>query len=394
MISSFDLKIIIDELTSDYALVGMKVDKVYKIGDELRIKLYGRGRQDLILKPGTAIFATSYPKVAPQHPAGFAMQLRKHLSGLRILSIEQLGFDRIAKITFGLFGEEELVKYFVYVEVFGNGNLILTDPENKIIGVLLPKAWATRTLRVRSQYEPPPSQLSPYDADAASIIDGETPIVKALATKMNMGGMYAEEICIRAGIDKQDPRPEPGALAHGIEEVLNLPKEPGIVDNAIVPFRLKIHEGKARTEFERLNQAADEIYGKWEMEKIATKELTKQEKHINKLERILATQERTIEDYEKRRSDAQERGDAIFEHYQLVDNLLKTLYSAVKNLGWDEVAVRMGRGDAKLKELLTPRTITPRPKSSSTSSKAQPRPWSFQRQSLRRLERKKHLLQR
>ncbi len=352
MISSFDLKVIIDELINDYAVVGMKVDKVYKIGDELRVKLYGRGRQDLILKPGTAVFVTSYPKVAPQHPAGFAMQLRKHLAGLRILSIEQLGFDRIAKITFGLFGEEQLVKYYVYVEVFGNGNLILTDPDDNIIGVLLPKAWATRTLRARAVYEPPPSQVSPYDADVASVIDGKTPIVKALAMTMNMGGMYAEEICIRAGIDKQDPSPDPEALARGISDVLALAKAPAIVNNAVVPYNLKIHEGKERVAFERLNQATDEIYGKWEMEKIAAKELTKQEKHINKLERILSTQLRTIGEYEKKRSAAQLRGNAIFAHYQLVDNLLTTLYGAVKSLGWKEVASRMEHGDAKLRGLV------------------------------------------
>jgi predicted ribosome quality control (RQC) complex YloA/Tae2 family protein len=353
MFSSFDLRVIVDELVSSYGIIGMKVDKVYKIGDELRIKLRGKGRQDLVLKPGIAMFLAAYPKAAPQHPAGFAMQLRKHLSGLRILSIEQMGFDRIAKITFGLFGEVELIKYFVYVEFFGNGNLVLTDPDNKIIGVLLPKAWATRTLRARSTYELPPSQGSPLDVDVASILDGKTPVVKALALSLNMGGMYAEEVCLQAGIDKTDPYPDPDAVRRGIDALLSLPMEPAIVNNDIVPYRLRIHEGRERKPFGRLNEAADEIYGKQELERIASTEVTKKEKQVSKLERILTTQERTVEAYEARRAAAQARGDTIYAHYRLIDQLLGTIYKAVKELGWDEVTARLGTTDTPLAKVLT-----------------------------------------
>ncbi|MHC1597995.1 MAG: ribosome rescue protein RqcH [Candidatus Methanofastidiosia archaeon] len=337
MISSFDTHIIIDELIADYEITGMKVDKIYKIGDEIRIKLYGRGRRDLVLKPGVALFNTSYPKTAPQHPSGFAMQLRKYLCGLRILNIEQIGFDRIVKITFGLYGEETLIKYYVIVELFGNGNLILTDDELTIIGVLSSKVWATRSLKAKEQYKTPPTMLSPYDVDVSKLIDGETQIVKLLATKLNMGGMYAEEICLLAGIDKKDVNPDQEKLQKGIDALLSLPKSPAIVGENIVPFDLLMHNGKERTPFNTLNEAADALYGKKELEKIATKEVSKKQKHLSKLERILSTQKRTVETYEAKQEIAQKKGDSIFENYQLVDTLLSTIYSAVKKLGWHEV---------------------------------------------------------
>lgn len=341
MFSSFDVKIIIDELKNEYNIVGMKVDKVYKIGDEVRIKLYGRGRKDLVLKPGTALFATSYPKPAPQHPAGFAMQLRKHLGGLRILGIEQVGFDRIAKIEFGLFGEENLTKYYVILELFGDGNLILTDDKLTIIGALSQKVWSTRSVTTRERYAPPPAMSSPYEVDLEELIDGETEIVRRLANTMNIGGIYAEEICLRAGIDKRDHSPDPDKVREGIRTLLALPPSPAIVNGDVVPFDLLVHEGKERQAFSTLNEAADELYGKHELEQIAKKEVSKKEKQLNKLERILTTQQRTVEDYEKKSEQAQQKGNLLFAHYQFVDELIKRFYAAIKEKGWDATRSRV-----------------------------------------------------
>lgn len=346
MISSFDTKIIVDELNNEYEIPGMKVDKVYKIGDEIRIKLYGRGRRDLILKPGEAVYVTQYPKQAPQRPSGFAMQLRKYLSGLRIMKISQLGFDRIVKLSFGLFGEkEDLIKFHVIVELFGNGNLILADDDLSIIGVLQSKVWSTRSLKAREIYEPPPQMLSPFDVDAEDILDGTSEIVKLLATKLNMGGMYAEEVCLRAGIDKHDPNPDPNLVKKGLEVLVGLAPSPAIVGGSIVPFDLLVHKGRERKPFSTLNNAADEIYGKHEMEQIAKKEVSKQQKHLSKLERILASQEKTVSQYEKKGQLAHHKGELIFSNYQLVDTLLSTLHDAVKGIGWDAVKERLANAD-------------------------------------------------
>lgn len=344
MFSSFDVHIIVEELINVFEIIGMKVDKVYKIQDEIRIKLYGKGRKDLVLKPGKAIFLTAYPKQAPQNPSGFAMQLRKYLSGLRIMALEQIGFDRLVKIAFGLYGgvdKEDVIKYYLIIELFGNGNLILTDDEMNIIGVLEAQTWSTRSLKAKQKYEPPPKMMSPFEVDIDALMDTNYEVVKLLATKMNMGGMYAEEICLRAGLDKKDREPDRERLSKGIGELIGLPKRPAIVNGDIVPFDLMIHEGREREEFPTLNEAADKIYGKKELEEIATVQISKKEKQMNKLERILSTQRETVDKYQKKGDEAQRMGDLIFENYQTVDGVLTTLHRAVKELGWGEVNRRL-----------------------------------------------------
>jgi len=355
MFSSFDVHIIVDEFKKDFNILGMKVDKIYKIHDEIRIKLYGRGRRDLILKPGKAIFLTSYPKKAPQNPSGFAMQLRKYLGGLRIMDIEQVGFDRLVKIAFGLYGNEDMddvIKYYLIVELFGNGNLILADDELNIVGVLQAQNWSTRSLKAREKYEPPPKMMSPFEVDMEEMHDENYEVVKLLATKINIGGMYAEEICLRAGLEKSDTNPDPEKLHKGIEALIDLPKRPAIVKGSIVPFDLLIHKGLERAEYNTLNEAADEVYGKKEMEEIASVQVSKKQKHLNKLERILSSQVQTVEKYKKKGERAHKMGDLIFENYQLVENMLNAIYSAVKKLGWKEVDKRLKESDDKASKII------------------------------------------
>ncbi|HOP08961.1 MAG TPA: NFACT family protein, partial [Candidatus Methanofastidiosa archaeon] len=333
MFSSFDVRIIVQELLDEYDILGMKVDKVYKIGEEIRIKLYGNGRRDLILKPGKAIFVTAYPKRAPQKPSGFAMQLRKYLAGLRIMNIEQIGFDRLVRISFGLYGgddKEDIIKYHLILELFGNGNLILTDHEDKIIGILQAQSWSTRSLKAKETYEPPPRMMSPYEVDIGQLVDSNYEVVKLLATKMNIGGMYAEEICLRGGLDKRDNNPDLEKMSKGIEALINLPKRPAIVKGRIVPFDLMTYAGEERTEFKTLNEAADEVYGKKEMEDIATEQVSKKDKQMNKLERILSSQLESLDSYGQKAERSQMMGDLIFENYLTVDKILNTLHKAVK----------------------------------------------------------------
>ena len=56
MFSTFDLKEISKELSE---IERMRIDKIYQLGNELRIKFFGRGREDLVIKPPLAVFVTS-----------------------------------------------------------------------------------------------------------------------------------------------------------------------------------------------------------------------------------------------------------------------------------------------------------------------------------------------
>eukprot|EP00804_Cyclotella_cryptica_P012419 CCRYP_010860-RA/>CCRYP_010860-RA protein AED:0.03 eAED:0.03 QI:201/1/1/1/0.5/0.33/3/3439/689 len=66
-------------------------------------------------------------------PSSFAMKLRKHLRSLRLENVSQLGnLDRVVDFRFGS-GKSA---HHVILELYGRGNLILTDGEYAILGLL------------------------------------------------------------------------------------------------------------------------------------------------------------------------------------------------------------------------------------------------------------------
>lgn len=62
-------------------------------------------------------------------------QLRKHLRNKRLESINQLGVDRVADLTFG---SGEAANHLI-VELYDKGNIVLTDGQYNILNVLRPR---------------------------------------------------------------------------------------------------------------------------------------------------------------------------------------------------------------------------------------------------------------
>ena len=130
------------------------------------------------------------------------MLLRKYLSGGRIVSIEQHDFDRVVKI--GI--ERAGVRSTLIVELFARGNVLIVDSENKIILPMNPVTLKDRRLRSGEIYELPEAQMSPVEAKVSDLMEAfsrsTADIVRTIATRFNLGGVLAEEVCARAGIDK------------------------------------------------------------------------------------------------------------------------------------------------------------------------------------------------
>ena len=99
--SSLDIAIIIKELKD---VIGSRVDKIYHYPpDEIRIKLRGKGRWDLVIEAGKRFHPTIFPKESPRNPSSFAMLLRKHLEGAKLVSIQQYDFDRVILLDYPFF---------------------------------------------------------------------------------------------------------------------------------------------------------------------------------------------------------------------------------------------------------------------------------------------------
>lgn len=228
--SSVDIRYIVEELKSE--IIGARVDKVYHEGDEVRIKLHktGEGRKDLIIEAGKRIHLTSYIKESSSQPSSFAMLLRKHISGNFVEDIEQHDFDRIVKIKIG--------KFKIIAELFKKGNVVFVTEDNIILGAIRYEEFKDRVIKPKHEYKYPPARENPlevsWDRFVELIMGEDTEIVRALARRLNMGGLYAEEILLRAGIDKRKntrelTKEELRTIYDKMKEVFTAPKKPNIV---------------------------------------------------------------------------------------------------------------------------------------------------------------------
>jgi len=202
-LSSFDIYVIVSELKE---LRGCFVEKIYQLSrDEilLRVQQKTEGQKEsLFIRNGELFCRTQRSFDAPEKPSLFAMTLRKYLLNGKISDITQHEFDRIIQIKIG----RKEGDYTLVCELFSKGNIILLNPEGRIIRPLITKEWASRVIRSGEIYRPPPSQTNPFHLSEQEFNEllskSSKDLVRTLATSVNLSGMYAEELCTRAGVDK------------------------------------------------------------------------------------------------------------------------------------------------------------------------------------------------
>ena len=160
---------------------GARIEKINQPSkEELMLSLRSReGAQKLLLscRADTAgIYFTSYPPENPAKPPMLCMLLRKHLTGARILSLEQDGLERIIKIKMQAVNElGDLVLFTLAVEIMGRySNIILIDEKGIIVDALRRVDEGkshVRTVLPGEKYVSPPKQdkLNIFEDDIDNI---------------------------------------------------------------------------------------------------------------------------------------------------------------------------------------------------------------------------------
>ncbi len=124
-------------------LLGSRVDKIQQPErDVLLLSLRGpEGPGKLLISAGSGTARLHYTtggRENPAEPPMFCMLLRKHLSGARILSLEQPDFERMYLLRFACLDELGMAsEKCLAVEMLGrNANLVLIDGEGRILDCL------------------------------------------------------------------------------------------------------------------------------------------------------------------------------------------------------------------------------------------------------------------
>ncbi|WP_254841087.1 ribosome rescue protein RqcH [Natronomonas marina] len=369
--TSVDLAALVGELRE---YTGAVVDKAYLYGDDLvRLKMrdYERGRVELVVEVGDPkrahVAAPEHVPDAPGRPPNFAKMLRNRIAGANFEGVDQYGFDRILTFRF----EREDRTTLVVAELFGDGNVAVMNEDHEVIDSLDTVRLRSRTVAPGAQYGYPDERFSPldcdYDAFAAKMDDSDTDLVRTLATQLNFGGLYAEELCTRAGVEKTvditeatDDQYEAlfGALERLRDPLLAGETDPRLYeddDGAVVdatPLPLEEHAaaGYAATAFEHFNGAIDEYFYRLQQaaEESASEPGTERpdfEAEIEKYERIIDQQRGAIEDFEQQAEREQQKAESLYGNYDLVDEICTTVREArEEGVPWTDIEATFAEG--------------------------------------------------
>ena len=339
-LSSFDIYIIAEELRE---LQGSYIDKIYQLSkNEILIRFRNvktKKRENIFIRNGKLIALTDKEIDTPKRPTVFAMTLRKYLQNGIIENVNQHEFDRIIKI---IISKKE-GNYELIIEFFSDGNIILVDPEEKIILPLLRQAWAHRKVKGRVKYSPPPSQINPFDINYKKFKDllkqSDKDLVRTLAVNINLSGFIAEEICIRAGISKDIKiekinDSEIKRVYESLSKILDIIKNkkinPFIVKKNqeiidIIPFDFITYKKFNLEKTNSFLRAFDKFIKKEKNVEKETKKESKTNDPLGKLERQIKQQKESIKKFKEIIKDKKKQGDIIYLNYQNIDKILQEI---------------------------------------------------------------------
>ncbi|MBQ3228511.1 MAG: NFACT family protein [Clostridia bacterium] len=195
-----------------------RIDKIYQPErDEIVFVIRAAGKERrLLINAGSScprMNVTTLKAENPTTPPMFCMMLRKHFAGARLTSVSQPGFERVARLTFECHDDLGFrTNKHIICEIMGKySNIIVTDNDDKIIGILKPIDFAASSVRqllagMRYSLPEPQKKLEPLGLtreafnEAARSADPTRSAVKFITTSfVGLAAVTAREIVYRAG---------------------------------------------------------------------------------------------------------------------------------------------------------------------------------------------------
>jgi predicted ribosome quality control (RQC) complex YloA/Tae2 family protein len=357
------------------AFAGGRCRKMYQPHYEqvvIRLNLKGIPNRDLVIVRGKRVYFSQRDRPMPMQPPQFAMLLRKHLGNGRLLSAEQIGFDRILKLLFDTKdGHRSLV-----IEMFRNGNVILCDENDVIMMPLTHVKYENRTIKRGEIYCAPEAPMDPRSWSAEQLLellhDSNRDLVHTLAGRMSLGSVYAHALCAEAGLDPTqstedmtsadalhtafqrliaeiDGEGAVAILSEAFEASDNpLERDLQMEANCIEVGPVQLTGDAVTIPFESLSEAVDAWKGghdaaalqRREAEKLAAITAPGQtDSDAKKLGRREVQQETAVGKLATKGAKQQDLGKAITAHYTHIESLLNQVKDSVDQIGWDETRI-------------------------------------------------------
>ncbi|MDD1684916.1 MAG: NFACT family protein [Methanoregula sp.] len=335
--SGIDTRAVVAELAGRLPLW---IDKVYQFDSHtLAIRLNGenKARYQFIIEAGRrAHFVKTLPE-PPKNPPQFAMLLRKYLSGGKVLAIRQHGLERIIIFSIG----KGTTTFHLIIELYDEGNVILTDENYEIIKPLRHHRFKDREVVPRVLYTMSPSDPTATQKNlAAALHHDDRELVRALAIGCMLGGTYAEYICKKAGLDKTIPAAsaDPAAVfreLQALSDAVMHARDPVVTKKHCEPVDLLEEPGAEH--FPTFSEALEAFFPLTRAEKKTAEARPK----LSKEERILKYQKSAIKKFDDKIGKTEAIVSAMYENYTLVTQVIASLDRASKRHSWQEIERRL-----------------------------------------------------
>jgi predicted ribosome quality control (RQC) complex YloA/Tae2 family protein len=196
------------------------------------------------------------------------------------------------------------------------------------------------------------------------MVDSDTDVVRTLATQLNFGGLYGEEICSRAGVEKTldigevtddqlralydvIDRLRDRLAAGDLDPRLYETDDGTVVD--VTPLPLEERSDLDATGFDDFQSALDDYFHRLETDAETETDTAPQrpdfESEIAKQRRIIEQQENAIENFTEQAEAERERAELLYANYDLVDEILTTVREAREaGTEWDQIEETLAAG--------------------------------------------------
>uniref|UniRef100_A0A8C0VNH8 Ribosome quality control complex subunit NEMF n=1 Tax=Cyanistes caeruleus TaxID=156563 RepID=A0A8C0VNH8_CYACU len=340
----------------------------------------------LLLESGIRIHLTEFEWPKNMMPSSFAMKCRKHLKTRRLVSVSQLGIDRIVDLQFG----SEQAAYHLILELYDRGNVVLTDHEYLILNILRFRTDEADDVRfaVRERY-PVDSAKVPVPLptlDRLTEIVSNAPKGEQLKRVLNpllpYGATLIEHCLIEAGfsgavkidqhLEKKENLEKVLSALEKAEEYMALtdnfsgkgyviqkrekkpslepdkPAEDIYTYEEFHPFLFSQHSKCPYLEFDSFNKATDEFYSKLEGQKIDLKALQQEKQALKKLENVRRDHEHRLEALQQAQEADKLKGELIEMNLEVVDRAIQVVRSALANqIDWTEIGAIVKEAQAQ-----------------------------------------------
>lgn len=347
-LSSFDFMFLVKELRE---LENSKVDKIYQDDNDFLFVLHAskKGKTMLRIILPKLMFITDNKTEYPEVPSEFCTFLRKRLTNSPLKKIEQVGQERILRLAFE--GKEE--NFLIYIEMFSKGNLIFCNESGKILSLYERQEWGSRKLAIKETYTLPKQGSNTFEITEKEFIvkvkaSEKDSIVKTLAIDFGLGGLFSEEVVVRAGIDKTKKdigEDSTKRLYVALKRVLSEKITPIIYikdgkEDEFSPITLKCKEGLEKKEFSSFSQLIENlsttgiIYQKEEKR-------SKTKKAIEQYNLIISSQETTQKELDQSIEENSKKAELIYHNYSMIQDILSQINKAKETHSWKEIKEKL-----------------------------------------------------